>query len=591
MSIIYPNVDCLINDQTSQNGLVVNISAIAPLEYDDSTGILSMTEASSTSFGYVGVNNQSFSGQKTFTNTTQSTSISTGAVIISGGCGINGNLNINGTVTANSIIYEQIDVVVSTANSTSTSSGSLIVSGGCGIAKDLYSGNLYTGNVNCVNINNTSVIDSPFLNTNVIGSLNGSSITFTNTTQSTSISTGSVIISGGCGINGNLNINGTTNIGTSQLSDSSNFNIGTTTSKKMVLYAGGIPSINAMVVLNPVSNNVTIPISTTSTDTLTGSLVVSGGEGIGGNLNVGGLIQGFANIETNNIANLTGGVMNVAGSTTITHSIGSLSGTIESISTTGVSIVATTISSSTSTGALIVAGGEGITGNLNVGGNIIFYGTTQSTSTGTGILQVIGGVGIGGNLNIGGNINAGGNEFAGGNLNITGTAGSTSTSTGAAIINGGMGIKQNLYLGGLCNINGSLQSNSIILNGTANVNINTIGLISSYHQSKTFSSTGSLLLITVSYPSATASCSGKFKLCGIDSINSASVCYECVFTYINSTLNVSAMSSTASVGSQTNLLTSTFYFTATTGNINFNVISIVSTVTWNIETNVTVMSN
>jgi hypothetical protein len=93
-------------------------------------------------------------------------------------------------------------------------------------------------------------------------------------------------------------------------------------------------------------------------------------------------------------------------------------------------------STSTSTGALQVIGGAGITGNLYVGGNLEVAGTvtftnsvvqtqtelvlgteivggnlianssTQSTSTTTGALVVVGGAGISGNLNVGGNISA-----------------------------------------------------------------------------------------------------------------------------------------------------------------------------------------
>jgi len=90
-----------------------------------------------------------------------------------------------------------------------------------------------------------------------------------------------------------------------------------------------------------------------------------------------------------------------------------------------------TQSTSTTTGALQVAGGAGIGGNLYVGGKIvaneldIVYTTitqtlvtspdiftitniTQSISTTSGALTVAGGIGVGGNVNIGGTVTGGG---------------------------------------------------------------------------------------------------------------------------------------------------------------------------------------
>ena len=59
---------------------------------------------------------------------------------------------------------------------------------------------------------------------------------------------------------------------------------------------------------------------------------------------------------------------------------------------------ATTVSTSSITGALVVAGGAGIAGRLNVAGNIVAAGGTNSTNTTTGALVVTGGVGVSGNV-------------------------------------------------------------------------------------------------------------------------------------------------------------------------------------------------
>ena len=65
-------------------------------------------------------------------------------------------------------------------------------------------------------------------------------------------------------------------------------------------------------------------------------------------------------------------------------------------------LVDATESTTTSSGALVVTGGVGIGGQLNVGGTTsTFTATTASTTTTTGALVVAGGVGIGGTINLG----------------------------------------------------------------------------------------------------------------------------------------------------------------------------------------------
>ena len=58
----------------------------------------------------------------------------------------------------------------------------------------------------------------------------------------------------------------------------------------------------------------------------------------------------------------------------------------------------TTTSTSTSTGSLIVSGGAGIAGTINLGGTQKIFSSTASTNTWTGALTVGGGVGISGQL-------------------------------------------------------------------------------------------------------------------------------------------------------------------------------------------------
>lgn len=86
-------------------------------------------------------------------------------------------------------------------------------------------------------------------------------------------------------------------------------------------------------------------------------------------------------------------------------------------------LVDSTASTTSSSGALVVTGGVGIGGQLNVAGSTNkFSASTASSNTTSGALVVTGGVGIGGSINIG--------------LNITGAGASTSTLDGFNIDGG-----------------------------------------------------------------------------------------------------------------------------------------------------------
>ncbi len=88
-------------------------------------------------------------------------------------------------------------------------------------------------------------------------------------------------------------------------------------------------------------------------------------------------------------------------------------------------IRSTSASTSTTTGALRVAGGLGAQGAVNVGGQINGTATTASTSTTTGALVTAGGAGIAGALHVGGQINGLGAVQSGtpASAAATGTAG------------------------------------------------------------------------------------------------------------------------------------------------------------------------
>jgi hypothetical protein len=205
------------------------------------------------------------------------------------------------------------------------------------------------------------------------------------------------------------------------------------------------------------SGETTLTSPTPSTSSTTGALVVSGGVGVGGDVNIGG---------------------NLAVKGTLTY----INTTQEIV--TGVEVVAGnlvansgTASTSTSTGALVVLGGAGISGNIWSGaglqgtpignavastgsftslsvsgafintGNVVAASGTASTNTTTGALVVAGtgGAGIGGTLNVGGIVQ------------FTNSTNNTGPSTGAfQVPNGGAYIAGNLYVGGNINLNTSV---------------------------------------------------------------------------------------------------------------------------------------
>ena len=168
----------------------------------------------------------------------------------------------------------------------------------------------------------------------------------------------------------------------------------------------------------------------------TGALVVTGGLGVGENLNMGGDLD-------------------VDG----TGKIGSSQG-----------------SSANDEGALVVTGGLGVGENLNMQGNLDVDGTGKigssqgSTSNTLGALVVTGGVGIGENLNMGGNIDVDGTGKIGSNLD------SDANDTGALTVDGGLGLGKNLNMGGALDVDqGARIGSTLELDGALKDINNTTG--------------------------------------------------------------------------------------------------------------------
>jgi hypothetical protein len=140
-------------------------------------------------------------------------------------------------------------------------------------------------------------------------------------------------------------------------------------------------------------NTFVIKSAVPSTSTTTGALQVAGGVGIGGRLYVASGIQNttignvtpaeayFTNVSVS--GNIVTGLLQAAAinATPIGNATASTGAFTTLSATQGIWANSTTASTTTSTGAIVVAGGVGISGNLNVGGNIVATGATILKNT------------------------------------------------------------------------------------------------------------------------------------------------------------------------------------------------------------------
>jgi hypothetical protein len=284
-------------------------------------------------------------------------------------------------------------------------------------------------------------------------------VLISDTTQSTSTSSGALVVKGGLGLGGNLNVGGASTFkGPVGFASPVTITDGTQavdTATGALIVSGGLGILKNLNVggITVLTNMTSIKDTSESTSPLTGALKVNGGIGIGRNLNVSGntTLSGVTMITNNMESTLSSnGALKVSGGVGIglRLNVGGMTSILDLSSSNGVN-----------SGALKVAGGFGIGQQLNVGGVTSILDATQSTSSSTGALKVTGGVGIKLKLNVGGM------------ATIFNTTNSTSTTTGAFKTTGGLFINKNLNVGGDMTINGlSTFNGNLQLNNTLNVN-------------------------------------------------------------------------------------------------------------------------
>jgi len=408
-------------------------------------------------------------------NITQSNSTSSGALRVAGGIGVGGNLYVNNTasveniiagtgyvrdLSVNTFIVNAIFTSTDNVNSTSTNSGAIVVAGGVGIGQDVYVGG--TINANTV----TAVV-----------SVNAVTVNATTVTASLLTSY-------------NLNVNSTSTMGNILPQSNGHYNLGSPTQRWGTLYISSSTIDIGGLTITTFNNVLQLPQSnvystTSSTGTSSGALTIAGGVGIGGTLYSSNLFAGnnsayisllpssnliLGGDNSMSIGNGGYGAVNINPNALV--QIGSNGFNINLVGST-TTVSSTAVSISTTTGAVIIAGGVGIGGNLygyaiydqgsrvitqaslgsfgvtslragtdtvvsTATGDVIvwntstfdsitqrgsytnqviaFNNTLQSNTYTQGALTVAGGVGIAGNLNVGGS------TAIFGNLQVFGTA-------------------------------------------------------------------------------------------------------------------------------------------------------------------------
>ena len=396
-------------------------------------------------------------GTVNVTSVTASTTTATGALVVAGGIGVGGDLNVGGTVTVGSgaasvsstgdlmltatggnVTTTNVVIISNTTGVTSAATGALRVAGGVGIGGGLFVGGIITA---------TSFVGA------FAGSITGVATTATNLQNGTAGqvpyqsapgvtsfygpgTAGQLLVSGGAAVPVYTN---TASIYVGNAAVANILNAGNT-STQLVGFAAVAGSLLA-------ANTVTQQVG----------FADAAGKLLAGN--TGTQYVGFAN-KSNNVIGGTVGQLVYQSAADTTGFVGpgtagqllmsngtnapAYQSTLTVVGGT-VNITSVTASTTTATGALVVAGGVGIGGDLRVAGEIfaqrltIEYttvtttlvqtddiiqtsNTTNATTTASGALQIAGGVGIGRDVYVGGNVNVVGTITHKGLVLTSGTA-------------------------------------------------------------------------------------------------------------------------------------------------------------------------
>jgi hypothetical protein len=412
------------------------------------------------------------------TSGTASTNTTTGALVVRGGLGVTGQLSFATAsfgftgITTNPTMSFIGATSSSPITLTVLTDNSLNFEGSQGSVFSIDS-NLSTGEIFSVSdISGLPIISASAGQTVNINEFGGYTQIGNGSINSSSTTTGSLVVSGGMGVTGNANIGGT----------------------------------------------VRITNTTNSSSTTTGALVVNGGAGITGNANIGGTVR---ITNTTNSSSITSGALSVNGGLGVTGNA-FIGGTVN--------ITNTTAATSVSSAALVVSGGLGVQGDLFVaanantklsimqssgdeGGEIFLNKPVTNTTITNGVtidvfqnrLRIFesggsargfyldittGGNGVATNIMGGsssGTVNSGtatyaafypassnavsenaNLQFTGTGISIGGNIASTSTTSGSLLVYGGVGIGQSVSVGGRLQMFNGANYTAFVSSATGN---------------------------------------------------------------------------------------------------------------------------
>lgn len=196
----------------------------------------------------------------------------------------------------------------------------------------------------------------------------------------------------------NNTVNNGTILGNGSVSDPA-FSFVSSPSSGMYLTAssaGPVVSISASgtQIMSFSGTQVKIPLTTSSTSSTTGSLVLSGGLGVAQNINLAGeYLRGSTGTLTvpsySFTASTSSGLYLTPTANGPVVSVSASGAQVISFSGTQVSVPITTTSSSSTTGSLRVSGGVGIAENLFLGGKLGYAVTTASGATAIPITHTV----------------------------------------------------------------------------------------------------------------------------------------------------------------------------------------------------------
>ncbi len=265
-------------------------------------------------------------------------------------------------------------------------------------------------------------------------------------TQSTSSTTGALVVTGGAGIRKDLYVGGAiygnpvysnnglvlttatlAQYGVSSITAGTDTAINTSTGAVTIWGTSTLQSVTSRGATT--NQALTLTNATTSTTTATGALVVTAGVGIGGNLNVGGnvTIGGSITGSITTATHLAGGTVGqVPYQTAVGRTAFTGPGTLGNLFVSGGAAAPGYLATGVS-GTILTSAGSGSNPSWN--NTLTLDGITESTSTATGTLQVRGGVGINRSVWIGQRLNVVGDAIITGDVTVNGGDIETSQTT------------------------------------------------------------------------------------------------------------------------------------------------------------------